>query len=115
MLPRKAGISMRAVLLLLAVLLAHGAAAENWPSKPVRLVVAYPPGGPTDLVGRLYAAKLAEEWGQPVVVENRPGANGNIAAQAVAKAAPDGQTFLLHASSLVINTLLYKAPGYDAL
>ena len=102
-------------LVLLAVLWSQAALAQAWPTKPVRLVVAYPPGGPTDLVGRLYAAKLSEAWGQPVVVENRPGANGNIAAQAVAKSAPDGQTFLLHASSLVINSLLYKAPGYDPM
>jgi len=102
-------------LCLLAMLSASAASGQAWPNKPIRLVVAYPPGGPTDLVGRLYAAKLTELWGQPVVVENRPGANGNIAAQLVAKASPDGTTFLLHASSLVINALLYKAPGYDPL
>jgi len=105
----------RFALVLAAMLLAMPASAQSWPNKPIRLVVAYPPGGPTDLVGRLYAAKLTELWGQPVVVENRPGANGNIAAQLVAKSAPDGSTFLLHASSLVINALLYKAPGYDPL
>lgn len=89
------------------------ASAQTFPSKPVRIVVAYPPGGPTDLVGRTYAGKLAEIWGQPVVVENRPGANGNIAAQLVAKSPGDGYTVLLHASSLIINPLLYKSPGYS--
>lgn len=97
----------------LAVFLAMPALAQTFPSKPMRLVVPYPPGGPTDLVGRLFAQKLAELWGQPVVVENRSGANGNIAAQLVAKAPPDGTTFLLHSSSLVINALLYSNPGYN--
>ncbi|MBS0240908.1 MAG: tripartite tricarboxylate transporter substrate binding protein [Proteobacteria bacterium] len=90
------------------------ASAEGYPSKPIHLVVAYPPGGPTDVVGRLYASRLQDMWGQPVVVENRPGANGSIAAQLVAKSANDGYTLLLHASSLIINPLLYSAPGYDA-
>lgn len=97
----------------LALLVAAPAFAQNFPSKPMRLVVPYPPGGPTDLVGRLFAHKLAEMWGQPVVVENRSGANGNIAAQLVAKAPPDGTTFLLHSSSLVLNALLYGNPGYN--
>jgi tripartite-type tricarboxylate transporter receptor subunit TctC len=88
-------------------------AAQDYPNKPIRLVVPYPPGGPTDLVGRTYAGKLQDMWGHPVVVENRSGANGNIASQLVAKSAPDGYTLLLHASSLVINPHLYKAPGYD--
>ena len=81
--------------------------------KSIRLIVPYPPGGPTDLVGRTYAAKMQELWSHPVVVENRSGANGNIASQLVAKAPGDGYTLLLHASSLVINPFLYKAPGYD--
>ncbi|MDX2157825.1 MAG: tripartite tricarboxylate transporter substrate binding protein [Hyphomicrobiaceae bacterium] len=87
--------------------------AQEFPTKPIRLVVPYPPGGPTDLVGRTYAAKMQEQWGQPVVVENRSGANGNIASQLVAKAPGDGYTLLLHASSFIINPLLYKSPGYD--
>jgi tripartite-type tricarboxylate transporter receptor subunit TctC len=109
----------RLIALLLLALAAAGQAgpaeASTWPSRPVRLIVAYPPGGPTDLVGRLYAQKLTELYGQPVVVENRPGANGNIAAQLVAKAPADGTTFLMHASSVVINTLLYKNIGYDVM
>ena len=92
---------------------AFPAAAQTYPSKTVRIIVSYPPGGPTDLVGRTFANKLQEMWGQPVVVENRPGANGNIAAQAVAKSPGDGYTLLLHSSSLVINPILYKAPGYE--
>jgi tripartite-type tricarboxylate transporter receptor subunit TctC len=89
------------------------AVAQEFPVKPIRLVIPYPPGGPTDVVGRTYAAKMQEMWGQPVVVENRSGANGNIASQLVAKAPGDGYTMLLHASSFIINPLLYKSPGYD--
>ncbi|MGE0415295.1 MAG: Bug family tripartite tricarboxylate transporter substrate binding protein [Acetobacteraceae bacterium] len=103
------------VLFLLVLLCAVGGRvqAESWPAHTVKLVVPYPPGGPTDLVGRLFATKLSEIWGQPVVVENRSGASGNIASQLVSKAAPDGYTILLHSSSLVINAILYAKPGYD--
>jgi len=94
---------------------AQTAAPEAWPSRPVRFVVPFPPGGPADVLARLYAVKLSGAWGQQVVVENRGGANGNIGAQAVAKSAPDGYTFLVHASSAVINKLLFKDPGYDPL
>jgi len=87
--------------------------AQTWPTRTVRLVVPYPPGGPTDLVGRTFAAKLSEIWGQAVVIENRPGANGNIASQLIARATPDGSAFMLHSSSMVINAIMYKAPGYD--
>jgi tripartite-type tricarboxylate transporter receptor subunit TctC len=87
-------------------------AAQDYPTKPIRIVVPYPPGGPTDLVGRTYAGKLQDMWGHPAVVENRSGANGNIASQLVAKSAPDGYTLLLHASSFIINPYLYKETGY---
>ena len=108
---------MRRIVGLICLLALSAAAPATWaqdfPTKPIRLVVPYPPGGPTDLVGRLFATKLGEIWGQPVVVENRSGANGNIAAQLVAKTQGDGYTLLLHSSSFVINPLMYKAPGYD--
>ena len=97
----------------LALAGASTASAQSWPNRPIRLIVPYPPGGPTDLVGRLYAQKLSEILGQPVVAENKPGANGNIAAQLVAKSPADGSVFILHSSSLVINTLMYKVIGYD--
>ncbi len=103
---------LTAILLLLAGFIVP-AAAQDFPSKTVRIVVAYPPGGPADFAARTFAQKISETWKHPVVVENRPGANGNIASQLVAKAAPDGYTVLLHASSLVINPFLYKQPGYD--
>lgn len=106
---------LRWLALLLAALSCAGeATAQGYPTKTVRIVVPYPPGGPPDVVGRMIAGRLQEAWSQPVVIENRPGANGNIGAQLVAKSANDGTTLLLHASSLVINPLLYAAPGYDA-
>ena len=89
------------------------ASAQVYPSKPVRLVVPLPPGGPTDFVARLYASKMTDLWGQPVVVENRPGASGNIGSQLVAKSPADGYTLLLQSSSFVVNPMLFKAPGYS--
>jgi tripartite-type tricarboxylate transporter receptor subunit TctC len=92
--------------------LAQGAA---FPERPVRLVVAFPPGGPTDVVARILAERMARELGQPVVVENRGGANGNIAAEAVAKAPPDGYTVLYNTSSIAISRALYRSLPYDVL
>ncbi len=85
-----------------------------WPSKPVRFVVPYAPGGPTDLVARVVGQKLTESVGQQVVVENRTGAGGNIGTAAVAKSAPDGYTVLVTVSAIVINVSLFPDAGYDA-
>ena len=71
------------------------AQAQDYPNKPVSLVIPYPPGGPTDLLGRLVADRLSQKWGQPVVVDNKPGASGSIGADFVARAAPDGYTLVL--------------------
>ena len=100
----------------LAALLAaaHCAAwAQAYPSKPVKLIVTYPPAGGADTMARLIAAKLSESMGQPFVVENRPGASGQIGAEAVAKAAPDGYTLMLDASSYAVNPSLYPKLPYD--
>ncbi|MCX7373915.1 MAG: tripartite tricarboxylate transporter substrate-binding protein, partial [Alphaproteobacteria bacterium] len=78
------------------------AADEAWPSRAVRLIVPYPPGGPTDILGRIVAQRLTADLGQPFVVENRAGAGGSIGSEAVARAAPDGATFLVNASAHVI-------------
>lgn len=85
-----------------------------FPSKPLKLVVPFAPGGANDQVGRLLAAKLQGVFGQPVVVDNRAGAGGAIGAHAVARSDPDGYTILFHSSTLVIQPNLLKAPGYDA-
>jgi tripartite-type tricarboxylate transporter receptor subunit TctC len=100
---------------LIALLLAAGGAfAQTYPAKPVRLVVPFPPAGGNDVFARLLAQKLAEAWKQHVLVENRPGAGGNVGTEFAARAAPDGYTLLLgHTGTLAINPALYAKPGYD--
>src|SRR6185436_4365001 len=96
------------LLTLLFCLLATGAAAQDYPVKPVRILVPYGPGGATDIIARIVAAKLTESLGQSFIVENRPGANGNIALEATAKATPDGYTLLVgNVSTNAINENIY--------
>ena len=90
-------------------------AQAPFPSRPVRLVVAFPAGGPTDVLARVIGERMAAELGQPVIIENRGGANGNIAAEAVSKAEADGYTLLYNTSSIAISRALYKRLGYDLL
>lgn len=91
-----------------------GSAQAGYPSRPIRLVVPFAPGGTTDILGRLVANHLATAWGAQIVVENRAGAGGNVGADAVAKAAPDGHTLLLGTvGTAVTNQFLYKAIPYD--
>ncbi len=92
-----------------------GSAAEAYPTKPVRMIVAVPPGGPADILARLVGPKLTEALGQTVVIDNRPGANGNIAYEMAARAVPDGYTFVLAAAGVVINPSLYREVRYDPL
>jgi tripartite-type tricarboxylate transporter receptor subunit TctC len=108
---------------LLATLMLAGAAtllptlpaqAETFPDKPVTLVIPFPPGGPTDAMARTLAAEMKDRLGQPMIVENRAGAGGNIGAEYVARAAPDGQTLLFGTSGpLAINASLYRKVSYD--
>jgi len=106
-------ISTAAVVLALSMF-AASSQAQEWPSKPIRFVVSFAPGGPVDIVARLVGAKLSGSLGQQVVVENRAGAGGNIGAIAVAKAAADGYTVLVTSSAIAVNATLYANPGYDA-
>jgi tripartite-type tricarboxylate transporter receptor subunit TctC len=98
---------------LAAVAVAPTTRAQAWPNKPIRMVVAFAPGGPADIVARLVAQVLQDKLGQQVVVDNKPGAGGNIAARLVAKEAADGYTLLATTTSIVVNQTLYKDPGYD--
>jgi tripartite-type tricarboxylate transporter receptor subunit TctC len=108
---------LKGLVAILALGLAGAAfAQERFPEKPVRFIVPFPPGGGTDTLARILAAKLGEQWGQQVVIDNRAGAQGNIGTAAGAKAAPDGYTITFaHQGALVINPHLYKEPGYDTL
>jgi tripartite-type tricarboxylate transporter receptor subunit TctC len=100
--------------LFLLFLWASGAAAQAWPAKPVRIVVAYPPGGGIDVMARQIGEKLSAAWGEPVVVENKPGANTILAADTVAKSAPDGTTILMTTdATFSINPHLYAKLPYD--
>jgi tripartite-type tricarboxylate transporter receptor subunit TctC len=90
--------------------------ATNFPSRPIHVIVPFPAGGPSDIVARVIGQKMSEDWGQPVVIESRPGANTIIGAQAAAKAAPDGYTlFMAIDSTLVMNQYLYKSLPYDPI
>ena len=90
------------------------AMAQSYPAKPVHIVVPFPPSGAADLLSRAAGKKLTETWGQPVVVDNRPGAGGNIGAEAVAKSAPDGYTLLMAAvTTHAVSMSLYSKLGYD--
>jgi tripartite-type tricarboxylate transporter receptor subunit TctC len=89
--------------------------AETWPSKPIRMIVGFPPGGGADIVARVLGTELSKSFGQSVVVDNRGGANGVIGTQELAKAAPDGHTLMLTISSHVTNALLYPKAPYDAM
>src|SRR5690242_16646565 len=101
-------------LALAAWALAGAGFAQEWPSKPVRIIVPFAPAGPVDIIARIVGTKLGEAFGQQFVVENRAGAGGNIGAAAVAKSAPDGYTVLMTSSAIAVNASLYSDPGYDA-
>lgn len=109
---------MKTVLKVCAALLALCALqtfAQTYPSKPVRLIIAFTPGSSTDIIGRAVAAKLQEMWGQPVVAENRTGAGGSIGSAAVLREPPDGYTLLANSSAHVANPSIYASLPYDTL
>ena len=97
---------------LLAAVPTAAFAQSGYPNRPIRIIVAFPPGASTDIVARLVGAKLGEAWGQNVVIENRPGAGGNIGSQTAKRANPDGYTLMMNSSAFAVNVSLYRNPGY---
>src|SRR5690349_2688144 len=107
---------LRALPILLGVLTASAAVAQSYPDRPVKLVVGYPAGGSVDVVGRLLGQELSKALGQPVVIENKAGASGNIGTDSVAKSPPDGYTLLMgSAAAMAANVSLYKQLPFDPL
>jgi tripartite-type tricarboxylate transporter receptor subunit TctC len=104
---------MARLLFLLLVFLCTSAAQAQYPVRPVRLIVPFPPGGTNELLSRLISQRLQEKWGQPVVTENRAGAGGNIGAEVVAKSMPDGYTLLFGTNTLTMNPFLVKSMPFD--
>ena len=94
---------------------AHASSGHAWPNRFVRLIVPLAPGGPTDFGARLIAEPLSKIWGQQVVIENKPGAGGNLAAELVARSEPDGYTILYATSSVAVNRVLYRSLNYDPI
>lgn len=101
-------------ILILCVLGTSAAGAQTYPARPIRMILPFPPGGPTDITGRTLAQKLSEQLGQPVVPDNRPGAGGNVGLELAAKSPPDGYTIVLTAPPIAISPALYKKLNYDA-
>jgi tripartite-type tricarboxylate transporter receptor subunit TctC len=104
-----------ALIACVVVLAPVAAPAQTYPAKPIRMILPFPPGGPTDITGRAIAQKLTEQLGQPVVPENRPGAAGNVGLEIGAKAAPDGYAITLTAPPIAVSPSLYKKLNYNAL
>ena len=110
------GLGLKASLALAMVIAGSGVAhaqGNDYPTQRVSILVGFAAGGPVDVIARLIADRLQARWGEPVVVENRPGAGGNLAAAVVARAPPDGYTLLFTATGVVINQSLYDHPGYN--
>lgn len=107
--------SVVSALTLALTLIAPASQAQTYPDKPIQIIVPFAAGGGADIVARLLGQRMSETWGQPVIVENRPGASGNIGTGIVAKAKPDGYTLLMASSAYVINPNLYKSIPYDPI
>jgi tripartite-type tricarboxylate transporter receptor subunit TctC len=104
-----------AIALALLALHANGASAQTYPNKPIRIIVPFVAGGAVDTLARMMGAKLSESLGQPVIVENRPGAGGNVAADAVAKSPPDGYTILQNTNGQAISPAIYRSLPFDVV
>lgn len=112
---RRELIALLAAVLAVAPLSARAQTDSTWPTHPVKLIVGFAPGGPTDLITRLIAQKLTEQTGKNFFVENVPGAGGNVGAVRAAKSSPDGYTFLVTGGNITNNQYLFAEPGYDPL
>jgi len=108
-------VAFRTVVLLCVLVTCNALAADNYPSRPIRFIVPFPPGGGNDIVGRIVAVKLGEGLGQQVVIDNRGGAGGTIGTDITAKAPPDGYTLLINNISLAVNHTLFRKLPYDTL
>src|SRR5437762_2551578 len=105
---------LRALMATVGLCAALAASAQSWPAKPVRMLITFPPGGPSEIVTRLVSERLQATLRQPFVIENRVGAGGNVGADAVAKSAPDGYTFGITTDTLfTVNPLLYRHMPFD--
>ena len=115
MLNRRRFVGLTAAAIAAPPILSSRAAGVDWPVKPVRVVVPFTPGGSTDITARLIGNRLQEVWGQSVVIENKPGAGGNIAAEMVAHSDPDGYTILISGPGMATNQFLYPSLSYDSV
>jgi tripartite-type tricarboxylate transporter receptor subunit TctC len=106
---------MKKLLFLAALLFIGAASAQTYPARPIKIIVPFTPGSATDVMGRIVGERLNAAWGQPVVVDNRPGAGGSIGIRETARAEPDGYTLVLVSSGHAVNHVLYKDLGYDTL
>jgi tripartite-type tricarboxylate transporter receptor subunit TctC len=106
---------MKTYIAIATAALAFSAAAQEYPTKPIHIIVPLTPGSGADIAGRIIAARMSEHWKQPVLVENRPGAGGQIGTSAVVKSEPDGHTLLVQSSSHSANPAIYKSLPYDPL
>ena len=106
---------MKRLLLLAALLFIGAAGAQTYPSRPIKIIVPFTPGSATDVMARIVSERLNAAWGQPVIVDNRPGAGGTIGIRETARAEPDGYTLVLVSSGHAVNHVLYKDLGYDSL
>ena len=98
-----------------ALLSSFAAQAQDYPTKPIRIIVPFTPGSATDIMGRIVGERLNAAWGQPVIVDNKPGAGGSIGIRETARAEPDGYTLVVVSSGHAVNHVLYKDLGYDSL
>ena len=112
---KKAFVAGTALLLSAGHALAQRAVEANWPTKPIRLIVPQAPGGSNDIMARYIGGQIAERWGKQIVVDNRPGAEGMIGSELVARAAPDGYTLLMASTAFTMNPAMLKKMPYDPL